>query len=122
MIEVSQGKGRMEPIEPMFRALGDPTRLEIFRFLARCREPVAVDQDGSVRPFRGVTVGEICCHVTGDSKVSSTISFHLKELRLAGLITAERQGRFTICSVRPEALRRMIDLLDSLQAPQHEPA
>ncbi len=92
-----------QALASVFKALGDPTRLRIFEFLcARCGE-VAMEESGEVRAVQtqseGVTVGQVCCHVTGDEKFSSTISFHLKELRLAGLIRCEKQGKFMICSV-----------------------
>ncbi|MCW3060156.1 MAG: ArsR family transcriptional regulator [Capsulimonas sp.] len=91
-------------ITAMFKALGDPTRLRIFEFLRACGAPVAVEESGDVRPLVGPTVGDICCHVTGNERVTSSISFHLKELRLAGLITMERRGKNMICSVNPEAI------------------
>lgn len=101
----------------MFRALGDPTRRRIFEFLcARCC-PVALDEAGDVRQLQGVTVGEVCCHITGTDKFSSTISFHLRELRLAGLINADKNGKFMVCSVKREAVDSMTDYLLSLPKP-----
>ncbi len=91
----------------MFKALGDPTRLRIFEFLADCCCPVAVEETGDVRPVAGPTVGEVCCQVTGADKITSSISFHLKELRLAGLITMERRGKNMICGVNQEAVARL---------------
>ena len=96
----------------MFKALGDPTRLHIFDFLRSCCCPVAVEETGDVRPLSfpaegAVTVGDICCHITGDEKVTSRISFHLKELRLAGLITTERRGKHIICGVDPRVLEKL---------------
>ena len=64
--------------------------------------------------MKGVTVGEVCCHVTGTEKFSSKVSFHLKELRLAGLIHAEKNGKFMICSVRREAVTTLVEYLVSL--------
>ncbi len=91
----------------MFKALGDPTRLRMFTFLRTCCCPVAVDDEGEVRPVVGPTVGEVCCSVTGSEKVTSTVSFHLKELRNAGLITMERRGKNMICGVNRAALTRL---------------
>lgn len=96
----------------MLKALGEPTRLRIFQFLRSCCCPVAVDEEtGEVRPVRnsldGPTVGEVCCHVTGRERVTSTISEHLKDLRVAGVIRMERRGKNVICAVNPAALAQL---------------
>ena len=88
----------------VFKALGDPTRLRIFEFLANSCCPVAVDEGGELCESDPPTVGDVCCCVTGSVKVSSTFSFHLKELRYAGLITMERRGKNMICRVNREVL------------------
>lgn len=95
----------------MFKALGDPTRLHIFEFLRSCCGPVAVEESGDVRPVSGPTVGEVCCHVTGAEQINSKISHHLKELRLAGLITVERRGKNMICGVNREAVAALVAYL-----------
>ena len=91
----------------MFKALGDPTRLRIFDFLRVQCCPVAVGADGEVRSECGPTAGEVCCHLTGQPEINSTISHHLKELRLAGLITMERRGKTMVCGVNPDAGSRL---------------
>ena len=92
-------------IAAMLKALGEPTRLRVFQFLRACCCPVAVDEDtGDVRPVSGPTVGEVCCHVTGHERVTSTFSDHLKDLRVAGLILMERRGKTAVCAVNPAAL------------------
>lgn len=103
----------MESPVLMFKALGDPTRVRIFEFLCSKCNPVALDDSGNVRPVQGVTVGAVCCHVTGSESFSSTVSFHIKELRLAGLINAEKNGKFMVCSVRHEAIQVMSDYLQA---------
>ena len=64
-----------EKMVAAFRALGDPTRLEIFRLLAAQEAPVCacdvVDRFGLAQP---------------------TISHHLRILREAGLVTVSRRG------------------------------
>lgn len=91
-----------EELALTFKALGDPTRLGIFEMLRCCSgEGVEVDEQGQVRPAGSLSVGEVCCRIGGSM---STISHHLKELRLAGLIRMEKRGRWIYCSVNPEAL------------------
>lgn len=104
----------------MYKALGDPTRLKILDFLrSRCCS-VAVGEEGEVRPVDGPSLGEVCCHVTGVEKINSTISFHIRELREAGLITVEKRGKFMICDVNRAALSRMADYLCEGSAPTSE--
>ena len=57
----------------------------------------------------GPTVGEVCCSLTGDAKITSTVSFHLKELRQAGIITMTRQGKNMICRLNPDPVRQLAD-------------
>lgn len=104
-------------IAATFKALGDPTRLKIFEFLRTQCCPVAVEETGDVRPVVGPTVGDVCCHVLGRDGVSSAISFHLKELRQAGLIEAERRGKNLIYQVRPEAIERLMGYLGKPDQP-----
>ena len=81
------------------------------RFLRSCCCPVAVEETGHVRPVVGPTVGEVCCHVTGAEQINSKISHHLKELRLAGLITVERRGKNMICGVNRDAVAALASYL-----------
>jgi ArsR family transcriptional regulator, arsenate/arsenite/antimonite-responsive transcriptional repressor len=73
-IDESSSEDRLETAA-LFKALGDPTRYEIFRLITAQPESICV------------------CHITDRFDVSQpTISHHLKVLREAGLITVSRQG------------------------------
>lgn len=107
----------------MLKALGEPTRLRIFQFLRGCCCPVAVDDEtGDVRPVSGPTVGEVCCHLTGNERVTSTISEHLKDLRIAGLVRMERRGKHMICAVNPVAVATLAAFLSTGSAVTTEPS
>lgn len=81
-------------VAPMFRALGDPVRLRLMSMIA--------------------SVPEICvCDLTPAFDLSGpTISHHLKVLREAGLVDAERRGTWVWYRVKPEAFRQLGALLD----------
>ncbi|MET8155509.1 metalloregulator ArsR/SmtB family transcription factor [Sphaerisporangium sp. NPDC005289] len=81
---------------PMFKALGDPVRLRLLSLIAS-------------HPDREVCV----CDMSEDFDLSSpTISYHLKVLRAAGLITADRRGTWVYYSTVATALDRLARLLD----------
>src|SRR5436190_14289734 len=94
-----------EMLVKRLRALGDPTRLHIVELLSGCCcGTAAIRSDGGVE---GPTAGEVCCHITGAERITSTISHHLKELRLAGLITVERRGKHMLCGVNRKAVEAL---------------
>jgi ArsR family transcriptional regulator, arsenate/arsenite/antimonite-responsive transcriptional repressor len=78
-----------------FKALGDPVRLQLMSMIAAAPE------------------GEICvCDLTPAFQVSgSTISHHLKTLREAGLVDAERRASWVYYRPRPALLRQLSLLL-----------
>jgi DNA-binding transcriptional ArsR family regulator len=102
----------------MLKALGEPTRLRIFQFLRACCCEVALDEEtGDARPVDGPTVGEVCCNVIGQERVTSTFSEHLKDLRVAGLILMERRGKSAVCAINPAALATLAAFF--AEAPPH---
>lgn len=90
----------------MFKALGDPTRLRIFDFLRSCC-CATVGSDGEMRAFEGPTITEVAAGVLGDRRVTTSLSFHLKELRNAGLIESERRGKYVCCCVNRQAVQAL---------------
>lgn len=87
----------------LLKALADPVRLEVIEALGR---------------------GERCvCELTADLQLGqSRLSFHLRVLREAGLISARDQGRWVYYSLRPEALQRLQGWLQELERGCLQPA
>ncbi len=79
----------------LFHALSDPTRVEILERL------------------RG---GERCvCELTDVLEASqSRLSFHLKTLRQAGLVTDRKEGRWVYYTLVPDAVAALRDTLAAL--------
>lgn len=80
-------------LAPMFKALGDPVRLQMVSMIA-------------AKP-------ELCvCEISPAFDLSSgTISHHLKTLREAGLVDCERRGTYVYYWVQPAALAALAVLL-----------
>ena len=80
----------------LFHALSDPTRLAVLELL------------------RG---GELCvCDLQTElAAAQSRLSFHLRVLREAGLVTDRREGRWSYYSVVPETLDEVRDLAIGLR-------
>ena len=83
-----------EDLAEAFKALADPTRVAIVNRLSM--------------------TAEVCvCDLTAAFELSQpTISHHLRILRDAGLIEAERQGTWAYYRLVPEAIERLRDVFD----------
>ena len=88
--------GQAADLAPAFKALGDPVRLRLLSLIASHPD------------------GEVCvCDLANDFDLSSpTISYHLKALRAAGLIVADRRGTWVYYTPVPELLSGLSQLLD----------
>ena len=74
----------------VFKALGDPHRVRIVNLLANAPGPACV------------------CDLTPELGLSQpTVSFHLKKLVQAGLLTREQRGTWAYYSIDREALERL---------------
>ncbi len=85
---LSRATGRR--LAAIFKALGDPTRLEIMRMIAAQSGPVCA------------------CDIVDSFDLSQpTISHHLKVLRDAGLLTSRRSGLWSFYEPDPEGLKQI---------------
>src|SRR5438270_10168609 len=80
----------------LFHALSDETRVEILQLLS---------------------AGERCvCELTDAlDAAQSRLSFHIKVLKDAGLLTDRREGRWMYYTVNPAALAEMAELIAELK-------
>jgi len=86
-----------ERLVAIFKALADPTRLDIFRLVAAQDAPICA------------------CDVVDRFPVSQpTISHHLKVLRDAGLVHVSRRGVWAYYAVDPAGLASLHGSLDAL--------
>jgi DNA-binding transcriptional ArsR family regulator len=90
----------------VFRALGDPTRLAIFETIRGATEP----PDGRSPEEIENSISQIASQF---ELSLSTVSHHIRELRLAGLIRCERRGQSIHCFVDPAITEMASRFLDS---------
>ena len=86
-----------------FQALSDETRLRIVQMLGsgeRC----------------------VCDLQEALDAYQSRLSFHLRKLKEAGLVTDRREGRWVYYTLDPEALDAMSDFLQGAKPAEHAPA
>jgi ArsR family transcriptional regulator, arsenate/arsenite/antimonite-responsive transcriptional repressor len=92
------GKSRnmdIENIAARLEALGNPTRLSIFRFLVKAGDP-------------GLSVGQLQERI---GIAASTLSHHLHKLVLVGLVTQERRSTVLVCRANFAMMRGLVDAL-----------
>jgi len=76
-------------------ALGNPTRLKIYRMLVRAGDP-------------GLSVGKLQGRL---SIPGSTLSHHLKTLIIVGLVSQEREATTLICRANYPVMRGLVEFL-----------
>jgi DNA-binding transcriptional ArsR family regulator len=90
-------KKSVDPDVRLLQALADPTRLAILRQLSAQGPVCACDFTA-------------CCDVA-----QPTVSHHLKVLREAGWVDAERRGTWIWYAIRPDALERLARIAGGLR-------
>jgi ArsR family transcriptional regulator len=89
--------------DDVIKVLADPLRAEIVRLLA----------DGPACP----------CHLVADTGATQpNISNHLRALRHAGVVAAERRGRFTFYRLEPDVIDAAAGQLSGLAQRARETA
>ena len=80
----------------VFKALADPTRVRLLRYLAESE------------------AGTACaCHLPDALGITQpTLSFHMRKLHDAGLVARDKRGRWVHWTVRPESLAAIRAFLD----------
>jgi ArsR family transcriptional regulator, arsenate/arsenite/antimonite-responsive transcriptional repressor len=86
-----------EQIHLIAKALADPRRFELLRRIGGCSTPVAC---GTIKE----------CHpVSG-----ATLSHHMKEFEVAGLVRAAREGKFVSSTLRRDVLQACMEQLGKI--------
>jgi ArsR family transcriptional regulator len=88
----------------IFKALSDPNRLEIFLLLRNCCPAGCRPAEAN----EGNTVSNVAAHF--DLSLS-TVSHHIKELRMAGLIVCEKRGQTVYCGPNEAVLDEIENFL-----------
>ncbi len=96
-----------QKIVATLKALADPVRLSILEFLRSPRAEEFRTEDGisacDVQNFLGVT--------------QPTVSYHMKILIQAGLVTAQKRGKWVYYECITEGLTEVIEYLDRFRHP-----
>jgi ArsR family transcriptional regulator len=95
--DATAADGRIADAVTLFKALSDETRLRMVQAMARSQD-------------------QLCeCEIVPQFELSqSTISYHLRVLREAGIVECEKQGLWTYCRVNPRALMAAVKTLADL--------
>ncbi len=86
-------------IAPVFAALGDPVRLQLFSLIAASEESCSCDLEGPVQ------------------RSQPTVSHHTKILADAGLIMGDKRGRWVWWRVNPVRLAAVRRVLGEVPTP-----
>ncbi|MEI9980998.1 MAG: helix-turn-helix domain-containing protein [Edaphobacter sp.] len=77
-----------EQIQLIAKALADPRRMELLRQIGSCKESVECSDIRDCQPVS-----------------AATLSHHMKELEIAGLIRVTREGKFASYTLKRDVLK-----------------
>jgi ArsR family transcriptional regulator len=111
---MSNNESDIEQLAAKFKALSNPQRLRIFLRLATyCLPGCCASKPASIRRCVGDLGSDL-------GLAASTVSHHLKELRLAGLMHVERHGRNIECWISQDSVRALAAFFGSAHASASE--
>jgi ArsR family transcriptional regulator len=82
----------------VLKALADPRRFELLERIAKAGCPLGCAEARAALPIS-----------------AATLSHHIKELELAGLINVRREGKFHFLTLRPGVLKGLTGILNALE-------
>jgi len=86
---------KLDDAAARLEALGNPTRLKIYRALVRAGD-------------NGMSVGRLQARL---DVAGSTLSHHLKSLMIVGLVKQERQSTTLICRANYDVMHGLVEFL-----------
>ena len=97
-------------LAPIFSLLANEKRIQLIEILKAkafdCRNPATCD------------LSERCCNVGELAEelgiAVSTASYHIRELRLGGLIQTRRRGKWVYCSINRDIIAHLAHFFESL--------
>ncbi len=94
------------------KALSDPIRVRMLQLLARGRSCCDL---GTLVPLAGDAPDGLCiCEFEAEfGMIQSRVSYHMRILREAGLVTEEARGRWMFYLLHRDALWEVLSLLQS---------
>ena len=99
---------KYDPVE-IFKALSNPSRVEILKFIYASGFTGKLDSDTECCECS--CMGDIVCKF---NLAPSTISHHTKELVRVGLVKVERDGQFMRILPNPEALEAVSEFMEGV--------
>ncbi len=83
-----------EQIQLIAKALADPRRMQLLRQIGNCKDSMDCSEIRDCQPVS-----------------AATLSHHMKELEVAGLVRATRDGKFVSYTLRRDILKAYTDQL-----------
>ena len=95
-----------------FKALAEENRLKILLFIHEHQLKCAYDEDGTKRCDLQCCIKDIANHF---ELSLSTISYHIKELVNANIITIKKEGKWSHCKINKDKIEIFLNFFNTLR-------